>query len=608
MNRIEPYLERKEAFLRSRTKALGQIISTALIIGAIAFAAVDYYFSDMPYSILIGAGIIVLALIVLWVTQSSLSPKAQTWAISLLTLIIPLLNLRYALVGGQTIWSVIFVFIIFSLFSLSRLPLISAGVTGLFTLFMLWWYLPEATLYLQVSDHIARIALIMISLLIAFWINTLSISKERMMLAYTEEIENASLTDSALQIPNRRAFEFKLEERKEEHPFHIWVINIDRFRIINQIAGYQTGDNILRQIKERIAAVLPEEAFLARGNQDDFLIYLSEKLRQQYKDLEQRLLRAIHEPIQYNNHQFKLRASIGMAPSAQVGTDTAYVMNSAEYALREAKQKGGGQAVVCTERLSEESEYRTFITNRMTPKALDKEFSLLFQPQCESKSGRITGVEALVRWEDSEKGFISPETFVPIAEQNGFIHPLGEWVIREACRQTIEWAAGGQMKVAVNISPQQLIHAGFAEKVLAVLNETGFPPDSLELEITEHVLAFHMEEAKTQLQLLRLNGVRIAIDDFGTGYSSLYVLQSFPLDKIKIPREFIQSIHMSSRKKHIVEFIIRMADDLKMDVLAEGIEVEEEFDFLKKAGCRQVQGYYHYPPLDKVHLREEITG
>lgn len=607
MKQIESYSKRKEAFLRSHTKALGQIIGTALIIGAVSFAVVDYYFSDMPYSILIGGSIIVLALIVLWVTQSSLSPKVQTYVISLLALIIPLLNFRYAMVGGQTIWALIFVFIIFSLFSLSRLPLISAGVTGLFTLAVLWWYLPEATLYLQVSDHIARISLIIISLLIAFWINTLSIGKERIMLAYTEEIENASLTDSTLHMPNRRAFERRLEEWKEEHHFQVWIINIDRFHVINEIAGYQIGDNVLYQIKQRINDVLPKEAYVARGHQDDFLIYLSETLHQKYESLEESLLQSIYEPIQYKNHQFRLKASMGMAPSDQVGTDAAYVMKSAEYALREAKHQGGGKAVVCTKELWEESQYRMLITNRMTPEALQKEFSLLFQPQCKTGSGRITGVEALIRWEEPENGFVSPETFIPIAEQNGFIHPLGDWVLREACKQTVEWAAAGQLKVAVNISPQQLTHAGFAESVLAILKETNFPPDSLELEITEHVLALHMEEARTQLQMLRLNGVRIAIDDFGTGYSSLYVLQSFPLDKIKIPREFIQNVHMNSRKQHIVQFIIRMAKDLKMDVLAEGIEVEEELHFLKEAGCRQAQGYYHYHPLDKNQLKQEVT-
>ncbi|HKQ30819.1 MAG TPA: bifunctional diguanylate cyclase/phosphodiesterase, partial [Burkholderiales bacterium] len=316
-----------------------------------------------------------------------------------------------------------------------------------------------------------------------------------------------------------------------------------------------------------------------------------------------KILETLRRTFVVDRHELHVSGSIGVSIYPVNGEDAESLMRSADAAMYHAKEKGRDNYQFFVPRLNEAARRRLTIANRLRQALQRDEFVLHYQPQISLKDGSIFSAEALLRWQQSDLGMITPTEFVKVAEETGVIVPLGEWVMQEACRQLKRWRDAGHVNlhVTVNLSPHQLRRPGFPEFVSNALKETGLPSDSLEIEITEGILMMYSPENVTALGRLARSGVRLAIDDFGTGYSSLSYLQRFPISVLKIDHSFVSGIGQDPNDTAIVGAIIAMAESLQIKVVAEGVETEEQANFLRTRDCHAAQGFYYSKalPADK---------
>ena len=407
---------------------------------------------------------------------------------------------------------------------------------------------------------------------------------------------NDALTD----LPNRPTFVEYLdaalaEAEKTATEFAVLCIDLDRFKEANDIYGHQVGDALLREAARRLRAAA-DGVFLARVGGDEFtLIAKSGPQPATAAALADRLLAAFDSDFDIEGHQLHLSLSIGGAVYPADGEDTKTLMANADAALYQAKAESRGAIQFFAAELGERLRERRDLQNDLTVAIARQEFFLHYQPQERISSNKTIGFEALVRWQCPKRGLVSPGAFIPVAEESKLIIPLGEWILREACREAASWPQ--PMTIAVNISPIQFHHGDLAKLVHSILLETGLPPARLELEITEGVLIDDFSRAVSILRKLKSLGVQIAMDDFGSGYSSLSYLHSFPFDKIKIDRSFIGDLEHNHHSMAIVRAIITLGHSLDVPVLAEGVETEAQRLFLMREGCDEVQGYLTGRPL-----------
>jgi predicted signal transduction protein with EAL and GGDEF domain len=311
--------------------------------------------------------------------------------------------------------------------------------------------------------------------------------------------------------------------------------------------------------------------------------------------LAERVIAAIAEPFEIEGHQFAVGTSVGIAVSPGDGNDSATLLRNADLALYRAKEDGRGTFRFFEAGMDEHMQTRRSMAQEMRKALPAGQFELYYQPVVNLQTGAISGLEALIRWNHPHRGLISPATFIPLAEESGFIIPLGEWVIRQACLTAAQWP--DHLHVAVNISASQFRSAGLMPVILGALGASGLKPTRLEIEITETVLLEGKETTLTILHQLRALGVRIAMDDFGTGYSSLTYLQSFPFDKIKIDRSFVKDITENAGSLNIVRAVASLANGMGMTATAEGVETNEQLDRITAEGCTEMQGYLFSRPL-----------
>jgi diguanylate cyclase (GGDEF)-like protein/PAS domain S-box-containing protein len=407
---------------------------------------------------------------------------------------------------------------------------------------------------------------------------------------------NDTLTD----LPNRPTFVEYLdttlaEAEKTATEFAVLCIDLDRFKEANDIYGHQVGDALLREAARRLRTAA-DGVFVARVGGDEFtLIAKSGPQRATAAALAERLLATFDEDFEVEGHQLHLSLSIGGAVYPADGEDTKTLMANADAALYQAKAESRGAIQFFAAELGERLRERRDLQNDLTVAIARQEFFLHYQPQERISSNKTIGFEALVRWQCPKRGLVSPGAFIPVAEESKLIIPLGEWILREACREAASWSQ--PMTIAVNISPIQFHHGDLAKLVHSILLETGLPPARLELEITEGVLIDDFSRAVSILRKLKSLGVQIAMDDFGSGYSSLSYLHSFPFDKIKIDRSFIGDLEHNHHSMAIVRAIITLGHSLDVPVLAEGVETEAQRLFLMREGCDEVQGYLTGRPL-----------
>jgi diguanylate cyclase (GGDEF)-like protein/PAS domain S-box-containing protein len=412
-------------------------------------------------------------------------------------------------------------------------------------------------------------------------------------------IARLSHYDSLTDLPNRAAFNecfASVLERAatSDESFAVLSLDLDRFKEINDVFGNSMGDRLLRAASERMSATL-EGAFLARVGGDEFAVIVTESpVPTHAARLAERLIAAVSGEFDIEGHRLRIGLSVGIAIYPIDGVDESSLIGNADAALYRAKAEGRGSIRFFEADMDHRLRERRALLQDLRCAVERGELVAYYQPQARI-DGEITGFEALARWQHPARGLVPPSTFIPIAEESGLIHPIGEWILREACREAASWP--NALHLAINLSPIQFRHGDLAGLVHQVLIDTGLSPDRLELEITESVLVDDLPRALAILRRLKALGVRIAMDDFGTGYSSLSNLQAFPFDKIKIDRSFISNLQRNAQAATIVRAVIALGRGLNLPVVAEGVETHEQLAFLSNEACSEVQGYLLGRPL-----------
>ena len=412
--------------------------------------------------------------------------------------------------------------------------------------------------------------------------------------------------DPLTGLPNRLLLSSRLEHaidqaRRQGNKVAILFLDLDRFKNVNDSLGHQVGDELLKAVTERLAHRLRAEDTLARLGGDEFVVLL-ERLDEprDAAQVARAMLEALADPFKLSRgYEIYIGASIGISLFPDDGADVTQLIQHADVAMYQAKDQGRNAYGFYTQALTANANQRLEMETKLR-RALERgEFVLHFQPQMDLPGGRLIGAEALVRWRQEGERLIPPGQFIPLAEETGLIVPLGEWVLREACRQWARWRREGRPSItlAVNISPRQFRQQDLAQVVARILAETGVPAAALELELTESALMNPGVDTEATLRELKGLGVSLAIDDFGTGYSSLAYLKRFPIDRLKIDQSFVRDISRDASGDELVSTIITLGRNLKLQVLAEGVETPEQRDFLALKGCDACQGYLFSRPL-----------
>ncbi|HIJ81503.1 MAG TPA: EAL domain-containing protein [Desulfuromonadales bacterium] len=420
-----------------------------------------------------------------------------------------------------------------------------------------------------------------------------------------EELHSLAHHDNLTGLPNRTLLEDRLKQAKAisnrfKTGFAVIFLDLDRFKIINDTLGHSVGDELLRLVAIRLKSALRETDTIARIGGDEFILLLAHSCsRSDVSSLAEKILKALQLPFHLLSHELFVTASLGGCIYPDDETDIESMMKKADIAMYHAKSQGRNNFQFYNNQMNQNSTRRFVISNSLRRGLEQNEFRLYYQPKVDVTSGRIVAMEALVRWQHPELGLLSPMEFIQLAEENGLIVQLGEWVLREACLQNKRWQdeEGCGLRVAVNVSGYQLQHKQFLPLVRNILEDTGIAADHLEFEITESVIMQNPDFAVTILTEISSLGIHISIDDFGTGYSSLAHLKRFSINTLKIDKSFVQDVDFSSTDAAIASAIIAMGNSLNLNVIAEGVETQAQYDFLKDNNCSQVQGFLFGHPL-----------
>ncbi|WP_179107321.1 bifunctional diguanylate cyclase/phosphodiesterase [Sediminibacillus massiliensis] len=434
---------------------------------------------------------------------------------------------------------------------------------------------------------------------------------------YQEEvIRHQAYHDDLTMLPNRKLFLERLEQevqaaKEEEYSFALIFLDLDRFKYINDSFGHDAGDKLLRMAGERLTGLLPDSNTVYRLGGDEFTVLIPRlNNRKEVALLSKDILTELSDPYEMEDYKFISTASIGISIFPNDDTDADSLVKHADIAMYKAKEQGKNTFRFYTSDMETELESKLRLEMDLY-QALEKDqLFVQYQPIVSTENGSISGMEALLRWEHPELGLISPAKFIPIAEETGLIHTLGEWVLRNACRHQKELERTGvtPIKIAVNLSPVQLKDRRIIEIVKDVLAETGVKPEYLELEITESTVMENSRKVIKLLKQLRKIGVRIAMDDFGTGYSSLNLLKSLPIDTLKVDRSFVEHLLEKEVEDVILNAVFDIAEKMKLTVIAEGIETDEQYAYLKEKYCHHVQGFLFSQPLADKQFIEYVKG
>jgi diguanylate cyclase (GGDEF)-like protein/PAS domain S-box-containing protein len=411
--------------------------------------------------------------------------------------------------------------------------------------------------------------------------------------------------DSLTDLPNRillndRLAQFMALAKRHHQKLALLFLDVDRFKHVNDSLGHSVGDSLLQSVATRLLACVRGSDTVSRQGGDEFVILLSEMtLAEDAAIIAEKVLLALAAPYNIEQHELHLTASIGIVTYPDDGTEPETLLKNADVAMYHAKAAGRNNYQFFKAEMNFRAAERQSLENGLRHALEREEFVLYYQPKVNLATGAIIAAEALIRWRHPERGLVPPDQFIPVAEECGFIVPMGRWVLREACRQARIWQKSGAptLRIAVNISAVELRAKDFVPQVRAILAQTGLQPCDLELELTETFLMQDSRSTSAVLNELKAMGVHLALDDFGTGYSSLSYVKRFPINTLKIDQSFVRDIAIDADDASIVSAVISMGKSLHMRVVAEGVETREQLEFLQSHGCPFGQGYLFSPPV-----------
>ncbi|GAB4298991.1 MAG: EAL domain-containing protein [Desulfuromonadia bacterium] len=430
-----------------------------------------------------------------------------------------------------------------------------------------------------------------------------------------QKIEQLAYFDPLTTLPNRSLFNDRLTQAisqatRDRRRLAILFIDLDRFKTINDTMGHAAGDDLLTAVATILEGCVRESDTVARLGGDEFVILLNSiSSSEDASVVAEKINNALASPIRLGDTEVYTSASIGIAIFPDDGTDVTTILKHSDSAMYQAKEQGRNTYQFFSTELNLRVHENLLLETSLRRGIEQNQFSLVYQPQMDVLEGKLVGVEALLRWHHPEMGILFPDRFIPIAEETGMIVPLGAWVVETACRQGVEWIREGlpHLRIAVNVSARQFRAPDIVATFSEILHRTGFPPSSLEIELTESTIMSYPDKSREILLGMKKLGISIAIDDFGTGYSSLACLKLFPIDRLKIDRTFVCDITNDPNGAVIVDAIIAMAHSLRLKVTAEGVELPEHFDYLSTRNCDELQGFYLGSPLTPEEFARFIT-
>ncbi|MDB5862200.1 MAG: hypothetical protein JWO70_6 [Betaproteobacteria bacterium] len=431
----------------------------------------------------------------------------------------------------------------------------------------------------------------------------------------TERVTYLAHYDSLTELPNRTLFRDRLIQamartRRNSGTLAVMLLDLDRFKEINDTLGHTAGDEALRAVSHMLTSVLREIDTIARLGGDEFAVIVEQSSLPHVELIAQRIEHAFSDPLMIQGREFFVTASIGIALHPDHGRDVDELLQSADVALYGAKEEGRNTHQVYRVEMNAQADQRLNM-DRLLRRALERrEFVLHYQPKVALSSDTIVGAEALIRWQSKELGLVGPADFIPLAEETGLIVPISEWVVLTACTQAKAWQDAGlqPLLMSVNLSPRQFRQANLVETIAAALDATGLEPRFLELEITEGTVMHHADKAITILNELHQLGVQLSIDDFGTGYSSLSYLKRFPVQRLKIDQSFIRGVTSDTNDAAIVTAVVTLAKNMKLKLVAEGVETDGQRAFLRALDCDEYQGYYFSGPVPADEFVRLLTA
>lgn len=421
-----------------------------------------------------------------------------------------------------------------------------------------------------------------------------------------------SSRDSLTGLPNRSSLLRRIQTIHQQQSsgtfLAVLCLDLDRFKVINESFGHQVGDQLLKIASQRIRRCLSAKDIVARVGGDEFAVLLTSlKSSQEVMELANHLQQELQTPMFLNEHQVHTTISVGIALNNQsIPINSETLVRNAHTAMNRAKESGAAHCTIFVEGMHDQAVYRLELEEDLRHAIQAEEFQLYYQPIIKLKTGKISGFEALVRWNSPKRGFVSPGQFIPLAEETGLIVPLGAWILQEACQQIYSWQGKFpqifDITMSINLSGRQFSEANFVEYIEAVLQKTSLNPTSLKLEITESMIMHNVEETLKQLHALKGLGIQLSIDDFGTGYSSLSYLHRFPIDTLKIDQSFVRRIQDNWENSDIARTIIGLSHNLNMEVIAEGIETDFQLACLRSLDCQYGQGYFFAKPMPREDI------